>query len=161
MNDEWARDTVQMYSRNELGQVPGHYLKIDGKSVVAYATDTDPKTQLKFLHTVDLIGQKAVQMIILASSSGGTVVAVNKTDDTVFVKTLSTSLSSLNRLKQVKLLYPEILFRKVSREAGSEIFYLKSYLSGKRRILGFDKKGLPLNTSQVRPDSVESFITII
>ena len=42
--------------------------------------------QLKVLHTVDLIGQKAVQMIILASSSGGTVVAVNKTDDTVFVK---------------------------------------------------------------------------
>ena len=45
MNDEWARDTVQMYSRNELGQVPGHYLKIDGKSVVAYATDTDPKSK--------------------------------------------------------------------------------------------------------------------
>ena len=45
MNDEWARDTVQMYSRNELGQVPGHYLKIDGKSVVAYGTDTDPKSK--------------------------------------------------------------------------------------------------------------------
>ena len=45
MNDEWARDTVQMYSRNELGQVPGHYLKIDGKSVVAYATGTDPKSK--------------------------------------------------------------------------------------------------------------------
>ena len=61
----------------------------------------------------------------------------------------------------MKRLYPEILFRKVSRVGGSEIFYLKSYLSGKRRILGFDKKGLPLNTSQVRPDSDESFITIL
>ena len=45
MNDEWARETVQMYSENEVGQVPGHFLKIDGKAVVAYATRTDPKSK--------------------------------------------------------------------------------------------------------------------
>ena len=45
MNDEWARETVQMYSKNEDGQVSGHYLKIDGKSFVAYATRTDPKSK--------------------------------------------------------------------------------------------------------------------
>ena len=42
--------------------------------------------QLKVHHAADWIGQKVVQIIILESSSGGTVVAVNKTDDTVFVK---------------------------------------------------------------------------
>ena len=42
--------------------------------------------QLKVHHIMDMIGQKAVQIIILESSSGGTAVAVNKTDDTVFVK---------------------------------------------------------------------------
>ena len=58
-----------------------HFLPFHWYQFVLFLT-----AQLKFLHTVDLIGQKAVQMIILASSSGGTVVAVNKTDDTVFVK---------------------------------------------------------------------------
>ena len=45
MNDEWARETVQMYSENDVGQVSGHCLKIDGKSIVAYATSTDPKSK--------------------------------------------------------------------------------------------------------------------
>ena len=45
MNDEWNRLSSQMYSLNEQGPITGHYLKIEGKSVVAYAKDTDPKSK--------------------------------------------------------------------------------------------------------------------
>ena len=39
------------------------------------------------VHTIlEMTGKKIDQIVILESSSGGTVVAVNKTDDTVFVK---------------------------------------------------------------------------
>ncbi|XP_027048807.1 uncharacterized protein LOC113676350 [Pocillopora damicornis] len=104
-------------------------------------------------------GLNAEIIVILESSSGGTAVAVNKTDDTVFVKTLSTSLRSLTNLDKVKKLYPEILFKQVPRETGSSLFYFKSYLSDKRRILGFDSKGLPMNTGQVTPNSLESLFS--
>ncbi|CAH3149686.1 unnamed protein product [Pocillopora meandrina] len=156
MNDEWyRRNNIQFVSRNQNGPVMGHYLKIDGTSVVTYATSKDPKTKLK-LHS---ILETAEQIVILESSTGGTAVAVNKGDDTVFVKTLSTSLRSLTNLDKVKKLYPEILFKKVPREAGSSLFYFKSYLSDKRRILGFNNKGLPMNTGQVTPNSLESLFS--
>ncbi|RMX41994.1 hypothetical protein pdam_00001261 [Pocillopora damicornis] len=160
MNDEWNRLAYQMVSKKEDGNVPGHYLKIDGKSIVAYATGTDPKTHL-MVHTIlhFTAGLNAEIIVILESSSGGTAVAVNKTDDTVFVKTLSTSLRSLTNLDKVKKLYPEILFKQVPRETGSSLFYFKSYLSDKRRILGFDSKGLPMNTGQVTPNSLESLFS--
>ena len=45
MNDEWNRLSSQMYSLNEQGPITGHYLKIEGKSVVAYAKNTDPKSK--------------------------------------------------------------------------------------------------------------------
>ena len=45
MNDMWNRLTSQIVSLKQNGNVPGHYLKIDGKSVVAYATGTDPKSK--------------------------------------------------------------------------------------------------------------------
>ena len=45
MNDEWNRLAYQMVSKKDNGNVPGHYLKIDGKSIVAYATGTDPKSK--------------------------------------------------------------------------------------------------------------------
>ena len=39
------------------------------------------------VHTIlEMTGKKFDQIVILESSSGGTAVAVNKTDDTVFVK---------------------------------------------------------------------------
>ena len=39
------------------------------------------------VHTIlEMTGKKIDQIVILESSSGGTAVAVNKTDDTVFVK---------------------------------------------------------------------------
>ena len=67
-------------------------------------------------------------------------------------------MRSLNNLDKVKRLYPEILFKKVPREIGSDYFYFESYLSGKRRVLGFDENGLAMNTGQVTPDSLESLI---
>ncbi|RMX41992.1 hypothetical protein pdam_00001263 [Pocillopora damicornis] len=73
-------------------------------------------------------------------------------------RSLSTPLRSLTTLDKVKRLYPEILLKKVPREIGSYYFYFESYLSGKRRVLGFDKNGLAMNTGQVTPDSLESLI---
>ena len=45
MNDMWNRLTSQIVSLKQNGPIKGHYLKIDGKSVVAYATGTDPKSK--------------------------------------------------------------------------------------------------------------------
>ncbi|CAH3149688.1 unnamed protein product, partial [Pocillopora meandrina] len=163
MNDQWyRRNNEQFVSLNQEGPIFGHYLKIDGKSVVTYALETDPKTQLK-IHSILTRSQNAArkyeEICILESSTGGTAVAVNKRDDTIFVKTLSTPLRSLNNLDKAKRLYPEILFKKVPREIGSDYFYFQSNLKDKRRVLGFDKYGLPMNTGQVTPNSEESLFT--
>ena len=37
----------------------------------------------------------------------------------------------------------------MAKEEGSELFFLKSYLDDKGRILGFDEKGHPINTNQM------------
>ena len=47
--------------------------------------------------------------------------------------------------------HPEILFHKIPRAGGSNDFYLQSLLDDKRRIVGFDKKGTPMNTTDVMP----------
>ena len=51
----------------------------------------------------------------------------------------------------------EILFHKIPREPGSKWFYLKSLLNDDdddddddRRIVGFDEKGMPMNTTEVK-----------
>ena len=49
MNDEWyRRNNIQFVSLNQNGPVMGHYLKIDGTSVVTYATSKDPKSKYIF-----------------------------------------------------------------------------------------------------------------
>ena len=64
-------------------------------------------------------------------------------------------------LEQVKDSHPEVLFYKVPRQPGSDLFYFKSYLPDKQRILGFDQYGNPLNTAQVQPDQLESQFSMI
>ena len=54
-----------------------------------------------------------------------------------------------------------MLFYKVPREPGSELFYFKSYLTDKQRIVGFDQNGDPLNTAQVQPNQLESLFRMI
>ena len=56
--------------------------------------------------------------------------------------------------------HPEILFHKIPREGGSNEFYLQSLLDDKRRIVGFDKKGKPMNTTGVRPRQSASLFEI-
>ena len=69
--------------------------------------------------------------------------------------------SQYNNLEQVREDSPEVLFYKVAREPGSELFYFKSYLKDKQRILGFDQSGEPLNTSQVDSNGEESWFSVI
>ena len=49
MNDRWyRRNNKQFVSQNQDGPITGHYLKIDGKSVVTNAQRTDPKSKYIF-----------------------------------------------------------------------------------------------------------------
>ena len=49
MNDQWyRRNNEQFVSLNQEGPIFGHYLKIDGTSVVTYALETDPKSKYTF-----------------------------------------------------------------------------------------------------------------
>ncbi|RMX41993.1 hypothetical protein pdam_00001262, partial [Pocillopora damicornis] len=142
MNDQWyRRNNEQFVSLNQEGPI---FAQLKIHSILSRSQNA---------------ARKYEEICILESSTGGTAVAVNKRDDTIFVKTLSTPLRSLNNLDKVKRLYPEILFKKVPREVGSDYFYFQSNLKDKRRVLGFDKYGLPMNTGQVTPNSEESLFT--
>ncbi|KAL9958669.1 hypothetical protein ACROYT_G035718 [Oculina patagonica] len=160
---EWnTMDHQQLVSRNEEGPVQGHYMWVDGKSVFTNALSTNQRTLFK-THTVleiDAATMNVHQVVILENKSGS-VVAINTDDDTVSAKNLDTPPSRYNTLKQVKDDHPEVLFYKVPREPGSELFYFKSYLTDKQRILGFDQNGNPLVTTQVQPDQLESQFSMI
>ena len=56
--------------------------------------------------------------------------------------------------------HPKILFQKISRARGSDEFYFKSLLDGAQRIVGFDEKGKPMNTTGVRPRQLASLFEI-
>ena len=56
--------------------------------------------------------------------------------------------------------HPEILFHKIKRAGGSDDFYFKSLLDGKQRIVGFDKTGMPMNTTGVTPLELASLFEI-
>ena len=49
MNDQWYRRSNQRFvAQKQNGPIFGHYLKIDGKSVVTYALRKDPKSKYIF-----------------------------------------------------------------------------------------------------------------
>ena len=49
MNDQWYRRNNQRFvAVNQDGPIFGHYLKIDGTSVVTYAQRKDPKSKYIF-----------------------------------------------------------------------------------------------------------------
>lgn len=54
-----------------------------------------------------------------------------------------------------------MLFYKVAKEPGSELYYFKSYLKDKQRILGFDQEGNPIKSSQVQPRQQESLFSVV
>ena len=45
----------------------------------------------------------------------------------------------------------EILFHKKPKTRGSKQFYFESLLADKPRFVGFDKRGMPMNTTEVKP----------
>ncbi|KAJ7390146.1 hypothetical protein OS493_027185 [Desmophyllum pertusum] len=158
---EWnTMDHQQLVSMNETGPVQGHYMWVDGKSVFANAISTNNKTLFK-THTVLEFDEAIFHQVVMLENSSGSVVAINKDDDSVIAKNLATPPSSYNTLDQVKKDHPEALFYKVPREPGSELFYFKSYLTDKLRILGFNQNGDPMNTAQVQPDQLESQFSMI
>ena len=81
--------------------------------------------------------------------------------DCSFQQELPKPPSQSDTLKEVKRDSPEVLFYKVAKEPGSELYYFKSYLKDKQRILGFDPEGNPMNTSQVQPKQQESLFSVV
>ena len=72
------------------------------------------------------------------------------------------SLSQLTK-RGIDKSHPKILFQKISRARGSVEFYFKSLLDmldGAQRIVGFDEKGKPMNTTGVRPRQLASLFEI-
>ena len=56
--------------------------------------------------------------------------------------------------------HPKILFHKILRATGSNQFYFKSLLDGAQRIVGFDERGKPMNTTEVTPRQLASLFEI-
>ena len=56
--------------------------------------------------------------------------------------------------------HPKILFHKILRATGSKQFYFKSLLDGAERIVGFDERGMPMNTTGVGPGQLASLFEI-
>ena len=56
--------------------------------------------------------------------------------------------------------HPKILFHKIPRATGSKQFYFKSLLDGAQRIVGFDERGIPMNTTEVESGQSASLFEI-
>ena len=56
--------------------------------------------------------------------------------------------------------HPKILFHKIPRVTGSKQFYFKSLLDGTERIVGFDERGIPMNTTEVKSGQLASLFEI-
>jgi len=134
---------------------------VDGKSVFTNAMSTNQKTLFKTHTVLEFDREMNARQVVMLENTSGSVVAINRQDDTIIAKKLPTPPSTYNTLDQVKKDHPEVLFYKIPREPGSELFYFKSYLTDKQRILGFDQHGNPLNTAQVQPDQLESQFSMI
>ena len=62
--------------------------------------------------------------------------------------------------KSVEVAPYKILFHKRWGKDGYGKFYLQSLLDDKQRIVGFDEKGKPMNTTGVRPRQLASLFEI-
>ena len=56
--------------------------------------------------------------------------------------------------------HPKILFHKIPRATGSKQFYFESLLDDKQRIVGFDERGIPMNTTKVTQGQLASLFEI-
>ena len=56
--------------------------------------------------------------------------------------------------------HPKILFHKIPRATGSKQFYFESLLDGAQRIVGFDERGIPMNTTEVESGQSASLFEI-
>lgn len=159
---EWyTRDHQQFVSWNQEGDVAGHYMQVDGKAVFTNAICTNQRTIFK-THTILEVDEGDFRPIVmLENKHDGSVVAINKDDESVIAKKLSTPPSDYTNLQQVKNDHPEILFYKEHQEPGSEFFFFKSYLKDKRRILGFDTNGRALNPTLIEPTQKECLFSMI
>lgn len=147
-------------SRNQEGNVPGHYMQVDGVAVFTNAVSTNQRTLFKTHTVLEFEGENVHQVVILENTSGR-IVAINKQDDSVIAKDLPTSPSKYRTLDEVRTSHPEVLFYRVPREPGSDLFYFKSYLKDKQRILGFDDCGNALNPAQVQPDHLQCLFSMV
>ncbi|XP_022801045.1 uncharacterized protein LOC111338782 isoform X2 [Stylophora pistillata] len=133
-DDEWLRrDSQRLYSINEGGPVPGHFLYIDENGLVRTdGTQTNKATEFK----VHIIDSKDGQVVMLEHKNTQKVVAIDANNDTVIAK--------------VEKKHPDILFRKIPKSEGSALFHLKPY---ETRMVGFNTAGDPIVTTTAAAES--------
>ena len=70
-------------------------------------------------------------------------------------------LNAYNTLQDVVKTNPEMVFYQRLKSRQSDLNYFESYLSDKRRILGFDDAGKPLDPTKVDPVKSEAHFRVL
>lgn len=164
----YTRENQKFVSLNQEGNIPGHYMQVDGESVLTNALEKNQNTLFK-MHSILERDSKGdyLQIVILENVSAGRIVAIDPEDGRVKAKVmvtengLPTSPSKYNTLADVKQHNSDALFYKIPRERGSDFFYFKSFLTDRQRILGFDKNGIALDPTQVQPNQEKCLFTMV
>lgn len=142
----WKTHKHKLYSMNDTGPAPDHYLHVDSAGLLK--ANGGVNSDNIFTVYTQTVGSKVV--VMLEHDSTKKVVAISTNSDEVCAKTLpvGTTLSQFNNLSTAKASEPNILFHKKPRTPGSEHFHLQSYLDAQKRV-GFDPNGNPMPPSNV------------
>ncbi|PFX18989.1 uncharacterized protein LOC111338797 [Stylophora pistillata] len=151
---DWIKVSYKLYSMNETesGDIDGHYWHVDSNDSLK-ANGGKDSANIFNVYT-RRVGSKAV--VMLQHDKTEKFVAFRKNSDEVYVKHLPKEID-LNNLETAA--QEQILFYKIPRTAGGEIFHLQSY-PNKEQTVGFDTAGNLMLPSAVQLDNVASFFKI-
>ncbi|XP_022801063.1 uncharacterized protein LOC111338798 isoform X2 [Stylophora pistillata] len=138
----WNTRKHKLYSMNDTGSAPDHYLHVDSDGFLK--ANGGVNSDNIFTVYTQTVGSKVV--VMLEHDSTKKVVAISTNSDETLP--VGTTLSQFNNLSKAKASEPNILFHKKPRTPGSEHFHLQSYLDAQKRV-GFDPNGIPMPPSKV------------
>ncbi|PFX22314.1 uncharacterized protein LOC111334401 [Stylophora pistillata] len=155
---QWFTSRHRLLSQNKGGQVPGHFVKMDGDSVTATAVEKDDKAKFHLHNFTERRNEQWYDYYILENQVSGACLAVNPEDDTITVKRAEVrGLRTIAQVKKANLL--DVMFIKEQKKALDDHFWFESCIEDdKKRVLGFDQNGMVLKTTEVEPGSKESLL---
>ncbi|CAH3132082.1 uncharacterized protein LOC113677348 [Pocillopora damicornis] len=155
---QWFTSRHRIVSQNKGGPVAGHYVQIDGDCVSADAVENEDKAKFHFHNFTEKRGEKWYDHYILENQISKACIAVNPEDDTITVKYADVRcLRTMLEVKKANLL--NLAFIKLQKSVVDDYFWFESCIDDdKKRVLGFDKNGAPLKTTEVEPGSKESLL---